>query len=178
MNNSSSFQTLTTNRLILRDLKPGDVADLVALRSDKRVNKYLDRPKNTTDNEAKVFIKKIQAGINKGECFYWAVSLKNSDKLIGTICLWHIDKENESAELGYEMHPDFQGKGLMQEAVSTIIDFSFIILKFKKIIAFISPANERSLRLLEKNNFCRDKSITDGYAGSNKEISFSLMASD
>ncbi|MDF2430757.1 MAG: [ribosomal protein S5]-alanine N-acetyltransferase [Mucilaginibacter sp.] len=177
MHNSSPFQTLTTDRLILRDLRTDDVADLIILRSDKRVNKYLDRPKTITDNDAKAFIKKIHAGINKKEWFYWAISLRNSDKLIGTICLWHIDKDNDSAEIGYEMHPDFQGKGLMYEAIATIIDFGFILLKLKKIIAFVNPANKRSVRLLEKHNFNRDKGIDD-YTGAQKEIGLSLITSD
>ena len=175
MQKYSLFQTLTTNRLILRELKSEDAPDLVILRSDRRVNKYLDRPKTITINDAKAFIKKIHTGINKNEWFYWALSLKKDSELIGTICLWHIDKENDSAELGYELHPSLQGKGLMQEAVSAIINYAFIILKFKKIVAFTSPANERSVRFLERNNFCRDKNI-DVIYNANNEISFSLYA--
>jgi ribosomal-protein-alanine N-acetyltransferase len=173
MQKSPLFQTLATNRLILRELKSDDAPGLVILRSDRRVNKYLDRPKNITINDAKAFIKKINAGINKNECFYWAVSLKNESELIGTICLWNIDKENNSAELGYELQPCLQGRGLMHEAVSAIINYAFIILKFKKIVAFTNPANERSIRFLEKNNFCRDKNI-DGIYNANNEIGFSL----
>jgi len=40
----SPFPVLTTDRLILRQLTSLDAAAIFALRSDERVNRYLDRP--------------------------------------------------------------------------------------------------------------------------------------
>lgn len=99
------------------------------------------------------------------------------DKLIGTICLWNINQENYSAEIGYELHPEWQGKGIMKEALSKIIDYGFQKMKLKEIEAFTNPLNDSSTRLLEKNNF-KKKSIlsptNDGLIV--KELVYSLSS--
>ena len=173
------FPLLTTDRLILRKLEMDDAGELLKLRSDESVNKYLERPKSTTINEVIEFINKIETGISKNESFYWAISLKNESKLIGTICLWNLDKENSRAEVGYELLPAYQGKGLMQEALSKIIEYAFQTLGFKTITAYPDSANERSVRILEKNNFRRDKTLEDEYyreGGSVNEVIYSLKS--
>ncbi len=175
--NLSQFPTLTTERLILRRLGLDDAPEILKLRSDERVNQYLDRPITTTHNEAEDFINKIEAGINKNGWFYWAISLKDDIKLIGTICLWNIDNENATIEIGYELHPDYQGMGLMQQALLKVVEYGFQILEFKTIVAYPNSANERSVRLLEKNNFRRDPVLEDEFyknEPSAKEVIYSL----
>ena len=177
--NPALFPLLTTDRLVLRKLEIDDAGELLKLRSDESVNKYLERPKSRTINEVIEFINKIQAGISKNESFYWAISLKNESKLIGTICLWNLDKENSRAEVGYELLPAYQGKGLMQEALSKIIECGFQILGFKTITAYTDSANERSVRILEKNNFRRDKALEYEYfqkEGFGNEVIYSLKS--
>src|SRR6266481_3917752 len=91
--NMLPFPTLTTGRLILRRLMMDDAAEIAMLRSDERVNQYLDRPKTSTFSEAVEFINKIDKGLKNNESYYWAISIKDEHKLIGTICLWNIDIE-------------------------------------------------------------------------------------
>ena len=64
------------------------------------------------------------------------------------------------AEIGYELHPDFQGKGLMQEAISTVTDYGFNKMNLKVITAFTHINNLRSTNVLLKNNFLLDKNYT------------------
>lgn len=144
---------LTTERLILRSLALEDAPDVLRIRSDDRVNKYLDRPKASSIEDALVFIRKIQAA---DEGIYWAISLKDNNTLIGTACFWNIVIEKKSGEIGYELHPDYQGKGIMQEAITAVIKYGFETAGFNIITALTSPDNEKSVRLLERNNFVRD----------------------
>src|ERR1700739_2910268 len=97
------FPILETERLVLRQLDIGDENEIFQLRSDEGVNKFLDRPRANTLDDAKRFIEKIVKGINGNECLYWAITLKNEKKLVGTICLWNFSLENNSAEIGYEL---------------------------------------------------------------------------
>ena len=151
--NFSPFPVLATERLILRQLEITDCKALFALRSDDSVNKYIDRPKSTSIDDAKQFIKKINHGIGKNEWIYWAITLRNDNQLIGTICLWNISEEYAVAETGYELQPNFQGVGIMQEAFSKIIDYGFQTMKIKTIKAFTHVGNLKSSQLLEKHNF-------------------------
>ncbi len=150
--NFKPFPNLATERLLLRQPDIKDAEDVLAIRSSEIVNKYLDRPATISIEQARSFIDKINTAIDKNGCFYWVITLKSTEKLTGTICLWNFSKENNRAEIGYELHPDFRGKGIMQEAIRTVIDFGFEQLKLETITAFTDSANEKSNRLLEKNN--------------------------
>ncbi len=175
----SQFPSLTTGRLVLRMLELSDAAEIMKLRSDERVNKYLDRPKTTTINEAVEFINKINNGIKNEESYYWVICLRKDHKLAGTICLWNIDKENARIEVGYELLPSSQGKGLAHEALSTIINYGFNTLKFRTMVAYPHSGNERSIKLLEKNNFKRDAALEDEFYKTEptaKEVIYSLKS--
>ena len=49
--NFTPFPNLTTNRLILRQLSENDSKEIFSLRTDKSVNKYLDRQIQQNSNE-------------------------------------------------------------------------------------------------------------------------------
>ncbi len=63
------------------------------------------------------------------------------------------DREDATAEIGYELLPENHGKGIMQEVIPRVIQFGFEEMKLQTIEAELSPRNLKSVRLLEKNNF-------------------------
>jgi ribosomal-protein-alanine N-acetyltransferase len=154
--NLNPFPELFTERLALRALRPTDAEELLQLRSDKQVNLYLDRPPTTTRVGAEAFIEKITKIVSNNEGAYWAISLKTDQKLIGTICYWNFDTEKEMAEIGYELMPTHQGKGLMQEAIAAAINYGFKEMRLKVIVAVTHPDNAGSSKLLIKNGFVLD----------------------
>lgn len=126
------------------------------LRSDPEVHRYLDRPLLKKPEEAIDFIHRINHGIVRGEWYYWAISLIAEGTLIGTVCLFNFSAVQKVAEIGYELLPEYQGKGYMSEALSAVIAFAFDTLKLKQIDAFSHGENSSSLRLLQKKNFEAD----------------------
>lgn len=58
--------------------------------------------------------------------------------------------ENNSAELGWIIHRDFQRKGIATEAATKIIQFAREELKVKKFIAHCDAENVPSFRTMEK----------------------------
>ncbi len=150
-----SFPTLLTERLRLRPLRLSDDENLYRLRSDERVNRYINRSPAASVEEARATIEKLNAGIAEGKSLYWAVAQREDDILIGAMCLFNLDAERNSAEIGYELHPDFQGKGFMQEAVEAVIRLGFGQIKWSALTAFTSVDNARSVHLLKKLNFER-----------------------
>jgi ribosomal-protein-alanine N-acetyltransferase len=155
--NFTPFPVITTQRLVLRKLTIKDAEAIMMLRSNEQVNEFIDRPESTDLNEAKKFIEKIENVINTNQSIYWAITSKEDDALIGTICLWNISFGKDTAEIGYELHPNFQRRGLMQEAITKIIKYGFNKMKLKVITAFTHSGNKRSSDLLLKNNFVLDK---------------------
>jgi len=56
---STPFPQLLTKRLLLRQLTLSDADQIFSLRSNDVVNKYLDRPKANSLEDAKTFITTI-----------------------------------------------------------------------------------------------------------------------
>lgn len=154
--NFDPFPTLYTKRLVLRRMEMTDDQDIFFLRSDKKLNEFIDMPLAQTIDDARAHIEKIDNYINKGESIYWVITLPERKNLIGTICLWNISQENEKGETGYMMHPDFQGQGYMHEALEAVIKFGFESMNLKTIEAFTLADNIRSTRLLASLKFVRD----------------------
>ena len=154
MNNEyKSFPILKTERLVLKQLCENDKAAIFLLRSDERVNKYIDRPQQQSIDEALAFINKINMAIEQNQSVYWAISLKNNAELIGTICLWNFSADHQTAELGYELSPTFQGQGIMNEAIEAVLKYAFEIIELESIVAYTHKDNSSSIKLLEKNGF-------------------------
>ena len=147
------FPILTTERLTLRQLVLNDEQEIFTLRSDSEINKYLDRQISNTIDDARNFINKVNENINKSDSLYWAITLRDKNILAGTICLLSFSDENDKCEIGYELLTNFQGQGIMKEAVAKVIDYAFNTIKVKKIEAFLHKDNLSSIKLLEKFSF-------------------------
>jgi len=147
------FSNLTTERLFLRELLAGDAEEIFRLRADEDVNRHIGRKLAVTIDDAHNFIRMIQGHSANGQGVFWALTLIGETKLIGTVVYYNIDREKSKAEIGYEMLPEYQGKGLMSEALKKVIEFGFEELEFKEIVAEPNEKNERSIRLLEKFGF-------------------------
>ena len=84
--NFNPFPTLTTDRLLLRQLDKTDADEMFFLRSNERVMKYLDRAPAKSVDEAVEFIQMINTAIANNESINWAITLKGEPKIIGDIC--------------------------------------------------------------------------------------------
>lgn len=175
------FPLLTNKRLILRQITDSDVNEIFFLRSDEEVMKYIDKAPAESLNDAFDFIKKI-AGLEKSnDAITWAITLRDDPKLIGTICLWNIQKEHYRAEVGYNLHPDYWGKGIMQEAMLEVLRYGFEVMMLNSIEANVNPGNKASIKLLERNNFTREAYFRENYYYNGKFLDtaiYSLLASD
>lgn len=161
--NFTPFPVLTTSRLRLRPLFAADAPQLLRLRSDQQVMTYLDRPSMKSEEEALGMIERIQKDIDNNDGVTWAIALKEDPVMIGTIGFWRISKENHRAEIGYMILPEFQGKGLMQEAMTAVINCGFNQYHFHSIEANVNPANAASIGILERNQFIREAYHRENY---------------
>lgn len=151
--NFEAFPQLQTRRLQLRQLNMADDTAIFFLRSDPEVNKYIARTLSTSLEDAKAFILKINNGIAQKESLYWAICLDVKEVLVGTICLWNFSDDGTTAEIGYELHPVYHGKGIMNEALQEVLHYGFQTLCLQSVEAFTHHQNERSIYLLLQNKF-------------------------
>lgn len=166
--NFSPYPILSTERLLLRELSEDDANEIFFLRSDERVLQYLDRAPAQSVEEAIDFIKKIKDYQHNNESILWGISFKEDKKLIGTICFWNITKEHYRSEIGYVLHPDHQGKGIMSEALAAVLEYGFITMKLHSVEANIHPKNAPSIKVLERNKFIREGYFKENYFSNGK----------
>ncbi len=159
--NFSSFPNLETERLILRHIAKEDVNEIFELRSDKQTMKYIPRPLATTKEDALGHIAMIDAKIENNEGINWAITLKNSPKLIGIIGHYRIKPEYYRAEIGYMLLPQYHGKGIMTEAIKEVVSFGFKVMKLHSIEAIIDPKNFVSEKVLLKNDFVKEAHLKE-----------------
>ncbi len=161
--NFPPFAVLTTERLLLRELREDDSREIFLLRSDNQVNQFVDRKRATSPEGGRRFIRRIAEMQKNKEVFMWGMALKNEPLLIGTIVYWNIEPAKDKAEVGYELLPQWQGKGLMQEALLKVIEFGFNTLGIRTIVADPKPANLRSINLLDRCGFVKSSRNDAGY---------------
>lgn len=92
------FPILTTERLTLTQLSIEDKQNIFALRSDKEINKYLDREPSKTIDDAINFIHKINDNIKNNNSIYWKISLTSTKTFVGTICLFDFSNKKKVAK--------------------------------------------------------------------------------
>ena len=161
--NFTPFPELKTERLVLRRILMEDAQALFEMRSDERVMQFLDRPRAKSIADAENLIRLIDHDIENNIGITWGVSLTGTSRLIGTMGFWNITKAHFRAEIGYLLHPDFQGKGLMMEAAKKTIDFGFREMELHSIGANINPNNLRSAKMLEKCGFVKEAHFRENY---------------
>jgi len=148
-----AFPVLETSRLHLRSLEKKNAEQVLFLRSDKEVNEYIKRQTPSNIDDALAFIDKIERAYKNKESVSWIITLKDDSLMIGSICLWNFSSDRKTAEVGYDLNPLHQNKGIMTEAIQTILHFGFERLSLDTIKAYTHYANESSKRLLVKNGF-------------------------
>lgn len=147
------FPFLQSQRLHLRPVFSQDRETLFRLRSDKEVNQFIGRMAPRSINEVDAFLEVIHMGIAEDKSVYWAICTNNGEELVGTICLWNFTPDGRIAEVGYELFPSWQGKGIMDEALRTVIGYAFGTLGLTALEAFTHKDNEASKKLLIRNGF-------------------------
>lgn len=153
----------STERLIIRPLKMADAEAIFDYRSDKANFPFVDMPPYSQVTEAYQYIEKMNQGMNREEWFCYALVLKSTDELVGTLSVWNFDEDRTQAELGFGLFPAFRGMGLMSEALEWAVRFSGETLQLKKLEAYTSVDNEASKRSLSLAGFDFEKEVLDTY---------------
>ena len=165
----------------MRQVTPDDVNEIFFLRSDDSVMQYIDRPRAKTTADALEWIEKITAFAASNEAINWGICLRDEPKLLGNICLWQISRENLRAELGYALHPAQHRKGIMTEAIRTILDYGFNTMKLHSVEAQVNSTNLASMAVLEKSNFTREGYFRENHFYDGRFLDtavYSLLATD
>lgn len=138
---------IMTERLILRPFRESDCDDLCEFLYQLKDDEFEGYP----DLDAETARAQLMERIGSGE--YYAVTLRESGKVIGSICC--ADRAQQAKEVGYIINEDYRRRGYALEALTAVVRAAFRA-GVHRICAECDPRNERSWRLPEAAGFRRE----------------------
>jgi ribosomal-protein-alanine N-acetyltransferase len=178
-----SFPTLTTRRLVLRELTFADGAWYLRHRSHPEVAQGHGRAAPTEEDAARSLLAHHAVELFADRLgLRWGLALKEDGRLAGSAGLHDWDAAVRSADLGYDLDPAFWGAGLMHEALAAVLDFAFERLRMNRVQALVLARNQRSRRLLARLGFTEEGVLRshglDETGTICDDVVYSLMPSD
>ncbi len=121
------------------------------INSDRqRLREFMHWVDKTTTLEDEInFIKTSEIFMGKPMRAY---GMFRNDKYIGNISVLNIDLQHDTCELGYWLHGDYEGKGLVSDAINALENELFL-QGFKRIELAIEGSNERSIDVAKRNRY-------------------------
>jgi len=131
---------ILTERLVLRELEPMDLAALYKVLADRDIMKHY--PYTFDEERVKRWIAK---NIERYSVFgfgLWAVCLKESGELIGDCGLtMQMIGGSILPEIGYHIRGNMQRNGYAKEAAKAVRDWTFANTPFEKVYSYMSADN-------------------------------------
>jgi RimJ/RimL family protein N-acetyltransferase len=144
------MKILETERLLLRQFSTDDAEFILALLNEPSFIRNIgDRGIRTLADAASYITNIPLASYAKNGFGLYAVILKETQKLIGMCGLIKRDSL-EDVDIGYAFLPAFWGKGYAVESARAVKDYAKEVIGLKRLVAITDPANESSIRVLEK----------------------------
>ncbi|SEW57290.1 GNAT family N-acetyltransferase [Chitinophaga arvensicola] len=168
---------LSTSHLVLRPIEDKDTAALFRHFSKDAVTKYMDIDSFSNISEASHIIQFFRESLEKEEGMRWAITFKEKEEeLLGTCGYHKISKVHFKAEIGYDLHPDYWGKGIMKEAISAMLSYGYEELQYNRIEAFVDPENIASSKLLSSLGFRYEGFLRDAFFEKGKFVNAELYS--
>lgn len=152
----STFPTLKTDRLILRQVTKDDAGSLLKYLSDKDVMKFVGLEPFESIDDALDEISWYQSISEKRTGIRWGITLKGQGEVIGSCGFLNLVSQHYRSEIGVELSREHWGKGIASEAFEAVIRYGFKQMNLQRIEALIEPPNTPSQRLVEKQGFIRE----------------------
>jgi [ribosomal protein S5]-alanine N-acetyltransferase len=177
----TTFPTLTTARMVLRQVQAEDAEALFAIKSDAQVTaQYGQEPHHSLVDTLR-WIERLQADYPRRESLFWTISLIENGRVIGGCPYWNFSGDHRVAEIGYELHPSFWNQGYMSEALKAILDYGFGEMELHRVEATPFADNLASCALLEKMGFTYEGRLRERHAFGGKfldQLYYGLLAKD
>ena len=142
--------------VFLRPIGENDRERMLDILTSNQVNKTYMLPDFEHREDALPLFGRLMAMSQDPAKYVRAIALE--DGLIGF--LNQVEVEDGSIELGYVIHPDFQGNGYMTQALDLAIEELFQ-MEYRQVITGAFTENAASIRVMEKSGMTRMEKIDE-----------------
>lgn len=151
---------IVTERLILRTWRPEDREPFAAMNADPEVMRFF--PETLTEAETDAAIARFERYFAETGITFFAVEEQATGRFIGTIGMRHAPANLPVApviEIGWRLGKDVWGKGIATEGARAVVRTAFVDLGFPRVLAFTTPPNTPSRRVMEKVGLLREAEL-------------------
>jgi [ribosomal protein S5]-alanine N-acetyltransferase len=150
-------EPISTERLTIRLIEPGDLPALLAVNGDPTVTRHLPYATWAAMADALAWYQRMLGIMETGTALQFVIVRRSDDLPIGTALVFRHDEGSQRAELGYALGSAFWGQGYMQEALQALVQAAFgPVMGLRRLEAEVNPANTASVQVLERLGFQRE----------------------
>lgn len=151
------FPVIDLGNIVLREISEEDAPAYLAYMNNDHMVPFLTQETMPQNLEAaKGEVNYWGSLFPSKRSIYWAIALKDTNKMIGTAGFNSISFANSRAEISYDLDPAYWGKGIMLQSIKSILKFVDYTMGIIRIQATVVVNNERSIALLERCGFQKE----------------------
>ena len=153
---------LVTERLTLRLFTGEDLDAVFAYQRLDDVARYLYRPPRTRQQCADMIAQAASGSEwhTDGDCLMLAVC-RRGGPLVGEVVLRLASAAAQQVEIGWVLHPRYEGQGYATEAARALAALAFDRLGAHRLFARLDVENEASVRLCERLGMRREAHLIE-----------------
>lgn len=139
----------------LRPLRAGDAVPWSAYLSDARVT--LHTSWGSTDLATiESVVRRLRADYATRASWRWAIARDGDDCLVGVCGFSTWSTVHRTAELVYDLSPDYWSRGLATRAVRAVLEWGFSAARLNRVQAVVLPSNGPSIKVLDRCGFTKE----------------------
>lgn len=150
--------TLATARLRIRELTPADAPFILALLNDPDFIRNIGDRNVRTPDDARRYIEAGPMASYARHGFGLCLVQTIDGEAIG-ICGVLKRDELPAPDIGFAFLPAYRSQGYALEAATAVLAYVRDVLRMPRLLAIVNPANQASIRLLERLGLAFDRIV-------------------
>jgi RimJ/RimL family protein N-acetyltransferase len=171
---------IQTERLVLRPLTPADVDAVHAYQSNEVVCRFVPFEPRSREVIADRIDNVLKSQMStEGEAISIGFENRETGRLMGDIVLFWRSNEHKGGEIGWAIHPDYQGLGYAREAAAAVLGLAFDLFEFHRVVARIDVRNDASIALAKRLGMRQEAHLIENEwfkGGWGDEYDFAILA--
>ncbi|SHL68714.1 ribosomal-protein-alanine N-acetyltransferase [Chitinophaga jiangningensis] len=154
------FPQLTTDRLLLEPVTMDMLEDIFFLFTDPHVVRFYHVMPFSTMGKAMELIRHFHKAFREKEGIRWAMILKGSRQVIGTIGLHQFNASNRAA-FSFDISSNWWKKGFLTEAMHAVLHYAYQELQLHRIQAEVVNLKSDVTAILDLFGFVKEGQLRD-----------------
>jgi [ribosomal protein S5]-alanine N-acetyltransferase len=149
-------------RIVLTTLSEKHIPGMFEYSRMPEFYRHMEHPPHQTIKDTEKYFERLMGFVSKGGK-YWAIELKDENKLAGTVGIRNVEFDEMNAEAGMGISPHYWRTGIPLEALYLALNYCFTKLGFASIYATTSIYNTSAISILKNTGFLHQRILTGFY---------------